>query len=363
MTVAATETALPPSPVPTPVTSSPPLSPTTDPPPGLIYRTSDALWKVGVSTVGLVTQPFNRPDALISPDGNYALYWDWESNDLWWADLTTRERRNLTNDYDHIECCFRWWPERPDIVVFSSRPPEVEPGPGMTGFLAVANVDGSGYHVLDDQHHTGGSPALSPDGQTIAYGGGNIGWLYHLETGKTQAFNPADYGVTDIKGGLGIGSPAWSPDGTKMAWMVGGGGMTVNGEQLAAEGNSLMGVAVFDLEAGSARILHAYETPGGDGWPSAPKWSADGHWVAFTAWGQNERGVWVAQADGQHKQQVGSEFSGNPVWSPDGAWLVYSQNTGDQTSSVWMVEIGMELQQQIDLPLDAAVVDWVSVLE
>ena len=30
---------------------------------------------------------------------------------------------------------------------------------------------------------------------------------------------------------------------------------------------------------------------------------------------------------------------------------------------MWMTEIGIGLQQQIDLPPDAVVVDWVSMLE
>jgi Tol biopolymer transport system component len=353
-----------PTPYPTPTPSATPTSfprqvPTPTPVaplPGLIYRTGDGLWKnVGPQVV----QVFDRADALLSPAGTQVLYAERGGGDLdlWLVDLVTGARRNLTDTPDRVEAHFRWWPARPGVVLFSSRPQEIMPAPGVTGFLATVDVTSGGYRVLDDQNHTGGPPAPSPDGQTVAYGSGSAGWLYDWETGP-EAFDPVDSGLAgyaDVR----IGSPAWSPDGGKLAWVVGG--------RSTADGSNQMGVAVFDLEARTARVLHAYEPVGGDGWPAAPVWSPDGRWLAFVAWARNseEAGVWVVRADGQQdeegREEEGAHHLGGayPVWSPDGRWLVFGRTLGDGEVRSWLAWEGTWTLHRIDLPADAYVVDWV----
>ena len=164
----------------------------TSPPPGLVYWENSDLWQVNVD--GQPEQMFApgsdqaqyaswRMGVRVSPSGDQVLYNDWETNDLWLADLTTGLRRNLTNTPDASEGFFRWWSGRPDTVLFGSLPSELAPEPGWTGFLGVVGTEGDSYRILDDQHHIGGPLAPSPDGQTIAYGGGSTAWLYHWETG------------------------------------------------------------------------------------------------------------------------------------------------------------------------------------
>ncbi|MDY7078394.1 MAG: hypothetical protein SXV54_15865 [Chloroflexota bacterium] len=330
--------------------------------PGLIYRTDEGLWMADAR--GQPVQILDRADVgehsvpAISPDGGYALYLEKDADDLdlWLADLTTGKRRNLTRTPDSTETNFRWWSARPDVVLFSSRPQEIEPGPGVTGFLTVVGIDGTVYRVLDDQNHTGGPPAPSPDGQTIAYGSGSTGWLYHWETGSV-VFDPEEYGVPGYRN-ITIGSPAWSLDGSKLAWIV-------NGD--FADKSTRMGVGVFDMEAQTAQVLHLYEPAFGDGWPAAPVWSPDGEWLAFTAWAQNpdEAGVWVVRADGQYEEGSPSLFTeyylggSHPVWSPDGRWLVFNRTLQDGGTSYWAAQTGTWGLIRLNLPPDAYVVDWI----
>jgi Tol biopolymer transport system component len=250
------------------------------------------------------------------------------------------------------------------VILFSSRPQEIPPGPGVTGFLAVAGADsassleGGVYRILDDQNHTGGLPAPSPDGQTIAYGKGSTGWLYRWETGP-EVFDPADYGVPGYRD-VCIGSPAWSPDGTRLAWIVSG--------AFAADKSFQMGVGVFDLETRTTQVLHVHESELGDGWPAAPVWSPDGKWLAFTAWAQDpdEAGVWVVRADG--RQEEGYEYlfteyhlgGDHPVWSPDGGWLAFNRVLQDGGRSSWVAQVGTWGLVRLALPPGAYVVDWVS---
>jgi hypothetical protein len=166
---------------------------TVAPPQGLVFETAEGAWITDAS--GEAALLIQGTDVQISPDGTQALYTD---GDLWLADLAGGERRNLTNMPDHVVCCARWWPARQGTVVFGALPRERAPQPGWTGFLAAVGTDGGDRRVLDDQHQIAGAPAPSPDGKTIAYGGGRTGWLYHGEDGTVTPFDPLDYGLADV---------------------------------------------------------------------------------------------------------------------------------------------------------------------
>ena len=235
------------------------------------------------------------------------------------------------------------------MAVFSSLPQEQPLASGAVGYLAVVNTDGSEYRVLDDLHNLNSPPAPGPDGKTIAYGSNAGGWLYRWDTGP-QPFDPVEYGLDSIRE-IELGSPAWSPDGTKLAWVIAG--------DLDSDGGFRWGIGVFDFIARTGQILHDLTPHGGDGWPPAPTWSPDGTWLAFEAWAgtANQAGVWVVRADGQGEETVHLGGS-HPVWSPDGHWLAVSDATPDGPGH-WMASAGSWNLLALDLPLDAQIVDWI----
>ncbi len=296
------------------------------PPPNLVYCTADGLWQTDGD--GQSVHLFDRPDALLSPDGTRVLYL--EEDDLWLADLTTGERRNLTTTPERIECCPRWWPARPDVVIFGSWPRAAERGPN-TGYLTTIQVNGNGYRVLEEESVSYAWPAPAPDGQTIAYDRESTAWLYRWGA-EPEPFAPVVYGLSWQR----IASPAWSPDGKRLAWVVGG----------HFDDQWQIGVGVFDLGAQTARLLHPYEPIGMGGWPPAPVWSPDGQWLAFHAIAGDpaEHGLWIARVDGEKEHFLRPGEA--PIWSPDGRWLA---------------EVGTWHPQQINLPPGAQAVGWVVV--
>ena len=324
-------------------TPTPPV--TVAPPPGLVYRTTDGLWRVDAN--GKPQQLLPNPEAQLSPDGQRALYTNEQG--VWVVDLATGEERNLlaAGGY-HYWCCPRWAGN--EMVLFGSWPEGSDPGPS-TGYLTAAAADGSWVRVLDQTSVSYGLPAASPDGQTIAYDRSGTAWLYHWESGP-EPFGVVAYNLPPSKS-IKIGSPAWSPDGRQLAWVVGGG---------FGDGWRI-GIAVFDLEARASRLLHPYDPLGVGGWPGAPVWSPDGQWLAYLlahATDPAQSGLWVLRADGQDERWLGN--GGNPVWSPEGRWFVFTQPIAEQETAVWLLEAGVWDPQLMDLPAGAVSVGWASTL-
>ncbi|OGO17995.1 MAG: hypothetical protein A2Z14_11650 [Chloroflexi bacterium RBG_16_48_8] len=170
---------------------------------GLVYSTEEGLWLVEAD--GRSRFLIDQPEGALSPDGTEVAYSVGEPEDLWIADLSTGEKRNLTNSPARREFSPQWWSERPDLIVFQSKSTEEE----LFGYgnPTVVNLDGSGYLILDDQK---GPPlALSPDGKSIAFGCcEGPGILYSWPEGPS-IFDPVGYGVDARK----LFLPEWSPDG------------------------------------------------------------------------------------------------------------------------------------------------------
>jgi Tol biopolymer transport system component len=264
--------------------------------------------------------------------------------------IGTGELKNLSNSPDQTELFGMWWPGRPDSVILGSRPITREPSPS-TGHLTIVSVETGEYKVLDEENISNGYPAPSPNGQRIAYDRGGTPWIYDLVSGP-ELFDLDTYNFYVAVGSqqITLASPSWSPNGTRLAWVMGGG--------LAQDASYRIGIAIFDLEAKTAVLLHPYIPIGRGGWPPAPVWSPDGQWLAFTTSSQEEtNGLWVARSDGFDETVLGK--GANPIWSPDSSQLAFDRF--EDQHSVWIARVGERKPEKVYLPPDSSIKAWYTV--
>ena len=329
---------------------------------GLVYgETNDPQrWLVdadGGSSLLVDADSLQAVRGPISPDGQFLIRGGSRGDtNLYLDELNTGESRQLTDTPDRFNFNPSWWPENPETIIFLSRALSGTSQPGQPGpaNLAMVKTDGSSFQVLDDEHisHTV-MPSLSGDGQTIAYDHGGetasedgilTPWIYRLE-GEVEPFDYRAYGLEELPD-LSFGSPAWSPDGRYLAWVVGG--------DLTGDGQWEVGIANFDLEALTVQILIAY-TPGSCQFVwcfEAPVWSPDGQWLAWIGFPIDSLpGFWVMRPDGT--DTIFITDGGPPTWSPDGSTLAFNKLPGIQ-----VMETGAWRPQPSGLPAGYMIMDW-----
>jgi Tol biopolymer transport system component len=182
-----------------------------------------------------------------------------------------------------------------------------------SGGIWTVNPDGSGASPLPNGASDDVGPAWSPDGTKIAFNTNvsppsvfpnyEIFTMNANGTGRTRLTNYADQD----------GGAAWSPDGTKIAFsrQLGSG----VGEQIFVMNAD--GTGVTQLTSGTTNV--------------GPAWSPDGTKIAFV---RGFADIWTMNPDGTGATNVtnrpGVDKDG-PNWSPDGTKIAYAQNDDPNT--------------------------------
>lgn len=146
-------------------------------------------------------------------------------------------------------------------------------------------------------------PAWSPDGSRLAYCSDASTTDLALWEVDVEGASPRM--IAQPLGNGGDASPSWSPDGAQIAF--------------AAFVHPVSQIYTVTLETGELNKL-TEETGGA----YAPAWSPDGKRIAYVARNGSKSDIWVMSADGTGATRLTqSGQSVNPTWSPDGQYLAY----------------------------------------
>ncbi|NCC35379.1 MAG: hypothetical protein EOM24_25710, partial [Chloroflexia bacterium] len=183
--------------------------------------------------------------------------------------------------------------------------------------IYVMQADGSNIRRLT-RLDWASQPVWSPDGQRIAFIQASDGLTPGLFT-----MNADGSDIVQVQTGLDMGEgsgrwlagPAWSPDGTRIAF--------TSGVAVEVEGMPIFhpysDIFVVDSNGGNAQLLVS---------GASPAWSPDGSRLAFSIPAAGEaRSLAIIRADGSNETYValGESFyiADQPTWSPDGAKIAF----------------------------------------
>jgi TolB protein len=169
----------------------------------------------------------------------------------------------------------------------------------------VMDYDGENQHQVTHLGQISLSPHVSPDNSRIAFDSlGPNGWavrMYSLDLGRMVRF-PAG-----MEGGSNH-APAWSGDGTKIAFSSARSGRPE--------------IWVSDDSGGSVHRITSFGTDTSPTWN--PKTNSQIAWVSGRT---GEPQIYIMDQDGSNVQRMtDGGYAVSPSWSPDGAMLTFSWN-------------------------------------
>jgi len=176
------------------------------------------------------------------------------------------------------------------------------------GQIYIMDFDGSHLTRLIAFSGYVGSPAFSPDGRRIAFGGGALGGggqIYVMDVDGSHLTS-----LTHLPGSAG--QPAFGPDGRKIAFAYGGPmPPTPTPDQVQSQ--------IYIMDTSGSHITPLTHLPGFNAWPA---FSPDGRQIVFVP---AREALCIMDADGSHQTFLpirGAIYSSK--FSPDGRKIVFA---------------------------------------
>ena len=249
------------------------------------------------------------------------------------------------------------------------------------------DYDGQNQHQVTHLGAISLSPRVSPDNSRVAFASlGKEGWairMYSLELGRMVSFPGGSAGGSNL-------TPAWSSDGTKIAfsssrsgdpeiWVANANGgdlhrlTTFRGPDVAPVWNprtnsQLAWVSgrtklpqIYVMDQDGANIQRMTDS----GYAVSPSWAPNGGLLAFSwnrKYGPGDPGgqdIYVFEIASMHWLQVTHESGSNdyPSWAPDGRHIVFQRTVG-KFAQIWTMLADGTDQHQLTRTGDNSMPNW-----
>ncbi len=192
-------------------------------------------------------------------------------------------------------------------------------GSGNTSVeIFTINPDGTGQTRLTNNSSSDRFPAWSPDGAQLAFESDRDGGTYNIF--RMLADGSAQEQLTNSSYPIANSDPAWSPDGQSIAFVTNREG-AVEIWKMSANGSNPVRLTVGEpYNTNSSNPVYSASRE--------PAWSPDGSKIAFSSYrnGNFNLDIYVMNADGSNPVRLttnsADDFS--PAWSPDGSKIAFS---------------------------------------
>jgi len=200
--------------------------------------------------------------------------------------------------------------------------------------IFVMNADGSAQTQITTNVDGDFQPAWSPDGTEVAFTSDRTLPSFNLQVFVMNADGSSQTNLSQSV--VDDGSAAWSPDGSKIAFRT------------FRDGS----IEVFVMNADGSSQTNLTQSPSSD---ETPAWSPDGSKIAFISDRDGNFEVYVMNADGSGQTNLSQNpaSDGTPAWSPDGSKIAFfSDRDGDAEIFVMNADGSAQTQLTANTAID-----------